>query len=211
MFIYSFLTWEDIPDGNRIEIDKRVQIITDEGIYGGDNPVTAITLNKTKATMTRTSRTARPILQLKAAVSPEDATDPSVEWISSNRKVAIVDENGKVTAIKNGTAVITCTAKDGSGVTASCKITVKNKLVTRITLNKTKVTIKKGKTFQLKVKAIKPTDAFNQKVTWKSSNKKIATVDKNGKVKAVRKGTCTITCTAADGSRKKVICMITVK
>jgi len=57
----------------------------------------------------------------------------------------------------------------------------------------------------------KPSDATNKAVTWKSSNTKIATVDKNGKVKAVKKGTVTITATAKDGSGKKVTCKVTVK
>ena len=83
--------------------------------------------------------------------------------------------------------------------------------VKSIVLNKTKATLKKGKTLQLKVKTVKPADATNKKVTWKSSNKKVATVDKNGKVKAVGKGTCTITCTAKDGSKVKAKVAIKVK
>lgn len=82
--------------------------------------------------------------------------------------------------------------------------------VTSLTLNKTKATLTKGKTTTLKVTA-KPSDATNKAVTWKSSNTKIATVDKNGKVKAVKKGTVTITATAKDGSGKKVTCKVTVK
>ena len=200
----------------RLRVDPFVKVIAGEFISEPTQeppvvPVTSITLNKTKATLTRTSDKKKPTLQLTATVLPDDATDPSAEWTSSNPKVAKVDGNGKVTALKKGTAVITCAAKDGSGVKATCKITVKDKLVTKLTLNKKKVTIKKGKTFQLKVTKLSPANAFNQKVTWKSSNTKIATVDKNGKVKAKKKGTCTITCTAADGSGKKVICKITVK
>ena len=204
---YSFDAMLTVNDGTRL--------ITPDGDYQFPEVepvrVTSVTLDKTKATLTRTSDKKKPTLQLTATVEPEDADDPSVEWTSSNPKVAKVDENGKVTALKTGTAVITCAAKDGSGVKAECKITVKDKLVTKITLNKKKVTIKLGKTFQLKVTKLSPANALNQKVTWKSSNTKIATVDKNGKVKAKKKGTCIITCTAKDGSGKKVTCKITVK
>ena len=81
--------------------------------------------------------------------------------------------------------------------------------VESIKLNKTKATLKKGKTLQLRIKTIKPSNAANKSVKWKTSNKKVATVDKNGKVKAVGKGTCTITCTAKDGS--KVSAKVTIK
>lgn len=83
--------------------------------------------------------------------------------------------------------------------------------VESITLNKTKATLKKGDTLQLNVKKIKPADATNQRVKWTSSNQKIATVSKNGKVKAKGKGTCLIYCTAQDGSGAQASVKITVK
>ena len=186
-------------------------IVAECNITIEDKQVTSIKLNKTKATLTRTSEKKKPTLQLTATVTPADATNTAVKWSSSDTSVAKVDKNGKVTALKSGTATITCEAKDGSGAKATCKITVKNKLVTKITLNKTKYSLKKGKTFQLQVKTLKPATALNQKVKWTSSNKKVAKVDSTGKVTAVKKGTCTITCTAADGSGVKTTCTITVK
>ena len=80
-------------------------------------------------------------LTLKAVVAPEKATNKGIKWSSSNTKIAAVDKNGKVKALQNGTATIKATAKDGSGVSASCKITVgyrslinwvKEKIMTRI-------------------------------------------------------------------------------
>ena len=79
-------------------------------------------------------------------------------------------------------------------------IIVEDKLVKSIKLNKKSATLKKGKTLQLEIKKIKPADAFNQKVKWSSSDKDVAKVDKKGKVKAVGKGECIITCEAKDGS-----------
>ena len=174
-------------------------------------PVAEMKLNRTRVTLARTSKKEKPTVQLKVTVLPENADDRTVEWKSSNPKVATVSAKGKVTALKKGTATITCTARDGSGVKVSCRITVKDRLVSKISLNKTKVSIGKGKTFQLTVKKITPTTAFNRKVKWSSSDQKIATVDKNGKVKARKKGTCYIICTAADGSGVKIKCRITVK
>ena len=116
----------------------------------------------------------------------------------------------EVTGLKKGTAVITCWALDGSGIKAKCTIKVKDTLVTSIKLNYKSATLKKGKKLQLKA-TVKPSYALNTDVTWKSSNKKVATVNKNGLVTARKKGKCTITCTAADGSKVKVKCKITVK
>jgi uncharacterized protein YjdB len=167
-------------------------------------PVKKITLNKSTASVLKGKTLT---LEVKS-VSPSNANNKKVTWSSSNKSVATVDKNGKVTTKKAGKATITCTAADGSKVTAKCTVTVKQP-VTKITLKKTKVTLKKGKTVTLK-KTVTPSSAATKTVTWKSSNKKVATVDKNGKVKAVGKGTATITCTAKDGSKVKATCKITV-
>ena len=198
---------------NNLMADVTVEIITTES--GSEEPATIsaskITLSKANATLTRTGKQKSPTLQLKVTVLPDNASDKSVTWASDNTKVATVDKNGKVTALKAGTAVITCTAKDGSGVKATCKITVKDAKATKITLNKTKATLKVKGTLQLKVKKFTPVSPLNTKVKWTTSNKKVATVSKTGKVTAKGKGTCVITCTAQDGSKKTATCKITVK
>lgn len=67
---------------------------------------------------------------IKATVAPSNATNNSVKWVSSSPDVATVDDNGNVTAIKAGSTTITCTAVDGSGVSASCPVTVTAKSTT---------------------------------------------------------------------------------
>ena len=84
-------------------------------------PVTSISLNKSSLEMN-----ALDTYQLKANVSPSNADNKSVQWSSSDATIASVDESGLVTAHKKGTAVITVAAQDGSGVTRSCNVTVKN-------------------------------------------------------------------------------------
>ena len=91
---------------------------------------------------------------------------------------------------------------DQIGVEAS-KIEVKS-----VKLNKTKATLKVGDTLTLKA-TLKPKNATDKTISWKSSNKKVATVDENGIVTAKKKGTCTITATSSSG--KKAKCKITVK
>ena len=168
--------------------------------------VNKITLNKTTASVTKGKT-----LQLTATVTPGNATKKEVKWSTSNKNVATVSPSGLVTAKSAGTATITCTAQDGSGVKATCKITVKNPVVkvTKVTLNKTTATLAPKETLTLKA-TVTPTNATNKAVTWKSSNTKIATVSSSGKVTAKAAGTVTITCRAKDGSGKKATCKITV-
>ena len=143
---------------------------------------------------------------LTAAIAPANATKKTVSWTSSDEKVATVDKNGVVTGLKKGTATIT--VKTSGGKKATCKVTVKAaKQTVKVKLNKTKVTLAKGKTVTLKA-TVTPSSA-NEKLTWSSSNKKVATVSKKGKVKAIKKGTATITVKTSSG--KKATCKVTVK
>ena len=174
--------------------------------------VAKITLNKTTASVGKGKT-----MQLTATVTPTNATNKAVTWKSSNTKIATVSSTGKVTAKSAGTVTITCTAKDGSGKKATCKVAVTESKppvkptvkVTKVTLNKKTATLSPKETLTLKA-TVTPTNATNKGVTWKSSNTKIATVSSTGKVTAKAAGTVTITCTAKDGSGKKATCRITV-
>ncbi len=161
------------------------------------NP-TKVKLSKTSVTLGKGKSTT-----LKATVSPSNATNKKVTWTTSNKKVATVS-NGKITAKGTGTATIT--VKTANGKKATCKVTVKN-LPTRVKLNRTSATLKKGKTLTLKA-TVTPSKNVISTVSWTSSNNKVATV-KNGKVTAKAKGTATITVKTTNG--KTARCKITVK
>ena len=133
-------------------------------------------------------------------------TKGKVTWTSSNRSVASVTSKGVVKAVKKGTATIT--ARYGKNK-LTCKITVKQP-VTSIKVNKTVVSLQKGKTYAVKA-VVSPGNANNKAVIWTSSNRSVATVSANGVVKAVKNGTAVITAAAKDGSRKKASCKVTVK
>ena len=146
--------------------------------------------------------------QLSATVNPAYATNGSVAWTSSDTSVATVDQNGLVSAIAVGRCIITCTAKDGSGMSASCSVRVA-RLVTSITLNETSLSLNSGDTHTLTA-TVSPSDATDKGITWSSSNTGVATVDANGLVTAIAAGTCTITATAKDGSGVVATCVVTV-
>lgn len=127
-------------------------------------------------------------------------------WKSSNKKVAKVSVDGIVSGIKAGTATITATSADKQYTASSTiKVIGKKIAVTTLTLNKATLTLKKGKTFQIKP-TIKPANATTKTLKYSSDNQKIATVSKTGKITAKKKGSCIITAKTTDGSniRKKI-------
>ena len=166
-------------------------------------PVTGVTLDKEETGLVEGEE-----VTLVATLAPENATEKTVEWSSSDEKVATV-KDGKVTAVAPGTATITVKTVDGSK-TATCKVTVEKKgiPVNKVTLNKTTQTLEIGSEVTL-VATVSPSNASNKKLTWSSSNSEVATVDQNGKVKAVKAGTSSITVTTEDGG-KKATCAVTV-
>lgn len=165
--------------------------------------VTSITLNKTSLGLVKGYTS-----QMTATIFPIQA-NKSVQWLSSNSAVAKVDASGKVTALRVGSATITCTSLDGSRKYQTCSVTVTLPKVTLITLNKTSLSVKKGYTSYLKETVLPIKDTYKS-VTWTSSNTAVATVAANGKVTGAGVGTATITCTAKDGSRKYATCTVTV-
>ena len=146
-------------------------------------------------------------IKLTANITPSNASNKTVTWKSSNKKVATVNSSGVVTMKKKSggkTVTITATAKDGSGVKATYKIKSMKGVVKKVTISGKK-SMKVGKTLKLKAKVI-ATKSANKKLKWTSSNKKYATVSSSGKVKALKAGKgkkVKITAMATDGSRKK--------
>jgi len=142
---------------------------------------------------------------LKATVEPAQAPQ-SITWSSSNPAVATVSSTGVVTAKKGGEAQII--AKASNGVSEYCNVTV-TQAPNKLSVNSKKVTLKKGKTFQIEVTL--PEYSYCDKFTYKSSNKKVATVSSKGKIKAKKKGKATITVTAKNNPKAKVKIQVTVK
>ena len=159
--------------------------------------VATIALNKSEVVVRK-----KKSVTLKPTVYPTTLEDKSVTWKSSDETIATVSSSGKVTGVKSGFVTITCTS-NATGLSTTCKVTVGT-----ITLNKSSVTIKKGKTVTLKP-TVYPTTLEDKSVTWKSSDETIATVTSAGKVKGVKSGTATITCTS-NATGLSTTCKVTV-
>lgn len=161
--------------------------------------VSSVTLSKSELTLTVGDSET-----ITATVKPDDATDKTVSWSSSDPAVATV-EGGKITAVKEGEATITAKAGDK---TATCKVTVEKKVIAveSVELDKTELELTEGGSATL-VATVKPDNATDKTVTWSSSDPEVATVD-GGVVTAVKEGTATITAKAGD---KTAACEVTVK
>lgn len=155
----------------------------------------SLTLNGQNAKGTLKAQVKKSYI-LKATVAPANADkkNAKISWKTSNSKIATV-RNGKVTIKKKGTVTITATTKDGRSAKVKFKADKKPVKIASIKIRGNKTM--KAKKSQKLIATVTPSTAV-QTVTWKSSNKKIATVDKKGKVKAKKKGTVTITATSKD-------------
>lgn len=146
--------------------------------------------------------------KLSITFNPSNATNKKVTWKSSNINVATVNNQGLITAIKPGTVTITAVSNDGGHV-ATCKVTVEaiSKKVTSVTLNKKELNLIAG-TQETLIATIKPDYAENKKVTWTSSDEKVAIVE-NGIVKALAPGVTEIK-VISENENKEAICKVTV-
>jgi len=139
---------------------------------------------------------------LTATVTPSTLADKSVVWESSDTKIATVTSDGKVKGIKYGTATITCTCA-AAGMSATCTVTVG-----RVVVSMSEFTLKKSREITLEA-TVYPTSLTDKSVTWESSNPEIATVSSSGRVKGIKAGTATITCTSV-ATGLKATCKVTV-
>lgn len=175
--------------------------------------VTGIKLSVNQYTFTSYDTT----FYLSAIVEPATAVNQNVVWASSNPNIVNVDQNGSLKAYSNGSAVISVTTEDG-GFTAACNVTVNvpvqeevfvpiNVAFVEFLTKEYTLTVEDEQQLYID---ILPSGSTNKNVTYATSDEKVATVDANGLVKAVKKGTATITVTTEDGGYT-ADCVITVQ
>lgn len=172
--------------------------------------VSEVQLNKKDLTLTEGGTE-----KLVVTVKPDDATDKSVVWESSNTAVATVDQEGLVTAVGEGKATITVKTNDG-GFSASCEVTVKKKViaVTGVKLSAASMTLREGDKGTLTA-TVEPANATNKNVEWWTSDLDVVSVTStsggsNGYVEARGAGKATVTVKTEDGEFS-ASCEITVE
>ena len=161
-------------------------------------PVASVSLDKASLTLDKGQSEV-----LTATVNPSNATDKTVSWSSSDETIASVDQNGQVTALAGGSATITAKAGEMS---ATCTVTI-TVPVESISLDHSSVTLIEGQTITL-VATVNPDDAKDKTVTWNSSDSSVASVDQQGRVTAITKGSTTIMAMAGN---KQGTCAIVVQ
>lgn len=141
---------------------------------------------------------------LIATITPDNATEKSVEWTTSDPTVAIVSDKGVVTGVSTGRATISAQAGE---ITTSCEVTVIIP-VTGLSLSTSSISLEQDERSTISA-IISPSNATNKEVIWKSDDSSVATIS-NGTVTAVNPGTTTITATSSDGGYE-ASCEVIVK
>lgn len=168
-----------------------------------DVSVSEVSLDKTNISITIGSTE-----QLTATVSPDDATNKSLLWKSSDESIVTVSTTGLISAITVGTSTITVATSDGNK-TASCLVTVIPISISSIVLDKSSAEIAVGETEMLAA-TILPNNATNKNIIWKSSDIDVASVNDSGLVTGIAEGSANITAVTVDGNYSDS-CSITVK
>ena len=182
-------------------------VITGTQSVGSTNLVspTSITLNKNTLSLA-----VGAIEKLVATVLPENASNKTVLWTSSDATVATVSEDGTVKALKTGTTTITAKTEDG-GHTATCTLTVTGGAIA-VSLNKTALTLQVDAEETLIPTVTLGGTATEAKVTWSVEGNEggIISLSSDGKIKALKPGTVTVRATSVADTTKSAFCTVTV-
>lgn len=199
-------------DGMVTAIQAGVATITATTVDGGFTSFTVVTVEANTIAVTGISTTPSSLeliegetFEISAIVTPADAKNTSVVWNSSDPQVALVDDNGKVIALKAGSAVIRATTEDGNFESATAilvqPVPEVSIPVRFVRTNSNIRTVQFDTPFTI-LATIVPSNATNQGVIWASSDPSIATVDENGFVTPQQSGKVTITVTTIDGDKR---------
>lgn len=168
----------------------------DKGL-GYDAPLTSISIDSSLSMNVGATK------RLDVTYDPSETTDDKIIiWTSSNESVATVNNNGLVEALAVGETTITARSAANSNLVSICKLTVENP-IRHVILNKTFASLIIGETVSLSA-SFDPVDAVGDKtINWSTTNANVATVDSNGNVKTIAKGTADIIATASNGKTAK--------
>lgn len=194
------LTFNCVTNGSHKRADISAITVRYQKIHNNTPiPAESVIISSTECELT-----VGDMIQLSATVLPENTTDKTISWSSSNEDVTVVDTNGNITAVGVGTARIMATC---GTATAICEVTVMPILVETISITPTVISGVPGDYVKLEATVL-PENATDKSLTWQSTDETVATVNDEGVVYIHAVGTCVITATAKDGSGVKAQCEI---
>lgn len=210
----SVVDYVDNQDGSatvkglQVGTSKVTARTDDGGFMSSCNVTVGVGVEKIELDKSELSLKKGESASLKATIFPENASDKSLKWGSSDVSVATVDAYGNVKAEGNGEATVFVSSSDG-GFTAYCNVKVGTS-VTGISLDPREFTLETiGSSFTIKP-VISPEDASDLGVVWESADTKVVSVASDGTVTAIGPGTTTVTATTNDGSFTSN-CVVSVK
>ncbi|MCL1819443.1 MAG: Ig-like domain-containing protein [Oscillospiraceae bacterium] len=166
----------------------------DESDGGSDEPIEVTSINLSPQILElKTNQSAR----LNAKCLPSNANDKSILWFSSDSAVAEVSDDGEVTALTEGTVVITAMSYESPWIYETCEITVKKDYVSSIVLGKRSVRLSVGTVMPIPVAAL-PDSAFDRSYTWSCDDDSVAEMTEDNVLRALSPGTAVFTVTAND-------------
>lgn len=173
-----------------------------------DFPVTSVSIN-----VDETQIAINGSVQLSAEILPSNATLKDIYWSSNNNRVAFVNQNGLVKGLSNGEATITAMAIDGSGIVATCNVTVSKIVAESLELDPSEILLSVNKTAVV-TPIYSPEGISNKEFEWSCSNEDVAKFRNNSDgsitVIGVSDGEAIITCHTTDGSDLTAACNVTV-
>lgn len=210
----------NVSDTSIVQINKGIA----KAISVGHTTITAIAINGVTA---QCNITVKPTLAnsivleknyidlhtgekdtLYVTLTPNKVTNKDITWKSQDNHIVSVSPDGVITALSNGSTIITATTNDGTNLSASCNVNVTT-LAKEIKLNKTKDSLIVGETLQL-IPIISPNNTSNKQIEWKSNNETVAKVSDEGLITALSTGTTEIFAHTVDGTELFANCVITI-
>lgn len=185
--------------GSSVDVSKKCKVIVSSGTIVAPKSVTISSSSKTKSKTTYIGDTCT----LKATVSPSNATNKNITWKSSDPDIAVINSKGKVSGKTPGAVTITATIT-GTNIKSTYKVIVKKKT---LKISHSSLSLRVGQRKKIAITKVEPSTS---RIIWRSSSPSIATVDSNGNIKAVKKGTATITAFVYGANVQKK-CKVTVK
>ena len=192
--------------------DKWDKVILENGIVGYIyqtyvTEVPNISIEKIDIDIDNTTLQKGERKQLRVTILPPEASNQKINYISSNPKVAIIDDKGQILAISSGSTTITVKAEENS-VQNQIKINVYSK-VNGISIDQNEIYMQVGDTFQINAK-IEPEDANNKNILYNCEDEQIATIDSNGIIKAKKEGKTNVILRSEENMNIKEMCQIVV-